>query len=71
MEEKKNDVQPQSEAAQASKGALMKYVLAVVMVGLGLLAVFGWWKDLMTLFKGAIGIILVLAGVITFAIAKE
>jgi len=71
MEEKKIETQTQEQAQPEAKSATFKYVLAVVFSVLGILAVFGWWSDLMTLIKGAVGIILILAGVITFAIAKE
>lgn len=51
--------------------ALVKVLIGVVLIIIGLLAVIGWWKDLVVLFKGGIGLILIMAGAIAIAIAKE
>jgi len=50
---------------------LFKVVLGVVFLVLGGLAVLKWWKALLLIIKGGIGLLLILAGVITLAIAKE
>lgn len=52
-------------------GVLFKVVLGLVFLAAGGLAIYRWWPDLATVFKGCIGGFLVLAGVITLAIAKE
>jgi len=50
---------------------LFKVVLGLVFLVLGGLAVLKFWGDLLVLVKGCIGLFLILAGVITLAIAKE
>ncbi len=72
-EEKKNEVQKQ-EAEKKSSEVLkttLKYILGIVLVGLGIWAVIGWWQFVWQLIKGCLGIFLILAGAITIAIAKE
>jgi len=51
--------------------ALFKVALGLAFLVLGGLAVIRWWKDLLVVFKGCIGLFVILAGVITLAIAKE
>jgi hypothetical protein len=51
--------------------ALFKIVLGVIFLVLGGLAVLKWWKALLLIVKGCIGLFMILAGVITLAIAKE
>jgi len=48
-----------------------KVILGLVFLGLGIWAIIAWWKDLLLVIRGCIGLFLVLAAVITFAIAKE
>ncbi|MCX5697055.1 MAG: hypothetical protein NTU54_03655 [Candidatus Omnitrophica bacterium] len=50
---------------------ILKVLLGLVFLALGVLAIIRWWGDLLTLIKGGIGLFLLLAGVITLAIAKE
>ncbi len=50
---------------------LFKVVLGLVFLVLGGLAILRWWYVLLLLVKGCIGLFLILAGVITLAIAKE
>ncbi len=50
---------------------IFKVILGLVFLTLGAWAIIGWWKDLVTVFKGCIGMFLILAGIITLAIAKE
>ncbi len=50
---------------------LLKVVLGLVFLGLGVAAILRWWKLLLMIVKGCIGLFLILAGVITLAIAKE
>jgi len=50
---------------------ILKAVLGIVFLILGVLAILKWRWDLLTLIKGCIGLFLVLAGIITLAIAKE
>ena len=50
---------------------LFKVVLGLAFLVLGGLAILRWWYVLLLLVKGCIGLFLILAGVITLAIAKE
>jgi hypothetical protein len=52
-------------------GTIFKVLLGLVFLALGVLAVIGWWMQLKDLIKGCIGPFLILAGIITLAIAKE
>jgi len=51
--------------------AVFKVILGLVFLALGAVAIIGWWSNLVAVFKGCIGLFLVLAGIITLAIAKE
>lgn len=50
---------------------MLKVILGLVFLALGCLAILRWWKVLLLIVKGCIGLFLLLAGVITLAIAKE
>ena len=50
---------------------ILKVILGIAFLLLGALAIKAWWLDLVSLIKGCIGLFLILAGVITLAIAKE
>jgi hypothetical protein len=65
-----------AEQANEQKGgvssqALLKIIIGVVLVILGIVAVVGWWNSLVLVFKGCIGLFLIMAGAITVAIARE
>jgi fatty acid desaturase len=64
QEEKKGDV-------KKTMSTVLKVLLGLVFLALGALAIIKWWPDLLILIKGGIGLFLLLAGVITLAIAKE
>ena len=64
LEEKKVD-------AKNILSTIFKVVLGLVFLLLGLLAILRWWSLLLLVIKGCIGPFLLLAGVITLAIAKE
>ncbi len=49
----------------------MKAVIGLALIALGILAIVAWWWSLKVVFKGCIGLFLILAGAITIAIAKE
>lgn len=63
----------ETKKADAKKiiSTLFKVVLGLAFLALGGLAIMRWLKDLLIVFKGCIGLFLILAGVITLAIAKE
>ena len=50
---------------------LFKVVLGLAFLVLGGLAILRFWGALLTIVQGCIGLFLILAGVITLAIAKE
>ncbi|MFH1503882.1 MAG: hypothetical protein ABIH08_00605 [Candidatus Omnitrophota bacterium] len=64
----------QTEEKKACCGVLKigtKLFVGIALLVLGLLAVILWWQDLWAVFRGCIGLILILAGAVTIAIAKE
>ena len=50
---------------------LFKVLLGLAFLVAGGLTILRWWKLLLMIIKGCIGLFLILAGVITLAIAKE
>ena len=50
---------------------LLKMVLGGVLILIGLIALVGWWGFFLGLIKGCLGLFLVMAGLITIAIANE
>ena len=59
------------KSASKVTASLFKVILGLVLIVLGIWAIFGWWPSLVILFKGCIGVLLALAGLIAIAIAKE
>ena len=57
--------------AKKTLSTLFKVVLGLAFLVLGGLAILKWWESLLISVKGCIGLFLILAGVITLAIAKE
>ena len=49
----------------------LKIILGIVLILLGIAGIVIWFPAVLTLIKGAIGIVVLLAGVIALAIAKE
>ncbi len=64
QEEKKVD-------AKKAISTILKVILGLVFLALGIWAIVAWWKDLLLVIRGCIGLFLILAAVITFAIARE
>jgi hypothetical protein len=50
---------------------LFKVILGLVFLVLGVMAIIRWWDWIVLLIKGCLGPFLLLAGIITLAIAKE
>ena len=50
---------------------LFKVVLGLAFLVLGVYTILRWWPQLLEIVKGCIGLFLILAGIITLAIAKE
>jgi len=64
QEEKKSD-------GKNIVSTIFKVILGLVFLALGVWAIVGWWKELADVVKGCIGLFLILAAIITLAIAKE
>lgn len=60
-----------AENTKKTAATLIKVVLGLALIVLGVVAVIGWWGSLVEVVKGCAGLFLVLAGLITLAIAKE
>lgn len=67
------EVKQEEKKACASKvcSTIFKVVLGLAFLALGVLAIIAWRNDLIAVFKGCVGLFLLLAGIITLAIAKE
>jgi len=67
------ELKQEEKKAEAKKiiSTIFKVILGLVLLGLGALAIVRWWEMLLIMVKGCIGLFLILAGVITLAIAKE
>ena len=50
---------------------LIKVVVGLGLLALGVIAILRWWPELLEIIKGCLGLFLILAGIITLAIAKE
>jgi len=66
-EEKKAAKKPAKEVV----GKVLKVILGIALVVLGVLWIYTWRSDVLTIIKGAVGVVFLLAGIICFAIAKE
>ncbi|MFA5362246.1 MAG: hypothetical protein WC335_03230 [Candidatus Omnitrophota bacterium] len=67
------EVKKEEKKVDVNKIASMvfKVILGVAFLGLGAWAIIAWFEPLKIVFKGCVGLFLVLAGLITLAIAKE
>lgn len=71
-EEKKcSDAEKKCSDPKKTLAILFKVILGLAFLVLGGLAILNFWGDLLVIIKGGIGLFLILAGVITLAIAKE
>jgi len=52
-------------------GKLLKVLIGIVLVALGAWTIYLWWGDLLTLVRGGIGLVLILAGLIAFALVAD
>jgi len=50
---------------------LLKVTLGLIFLGLGAWAILKWWDFILVILKGSAGLLLLLAGVITLALARE
>lgn len=70
-EEVKQEEKKEKADVKKIVSTIFKVILGLVFLALGLWAIIAWWGDLLLVIRGCIGLFLVLAAVITFAIAKE
>jgi len=63
--------QTESKESKNSLSAILKVLLGIIFLALGVWAIVVWRYDLFVLIKGCAGLFLLLAALITFAIAKE
>ena len=52
-------------------GKLIKVLIGLALVGLGAYTIYLWWPDLLVLIRGGIGLVLILAGLIAFALVAD
>jgi hypothetical protein len=52
-------------------GKLLKALIGLALVALGALAIYLWWADLLVLVRGGVGLALILAGLIAFALVAD
>ena len=57
--------------AKKTFSTMIKVLLGLVFLVLGVLAILNWMENLFLVLRGCVGPFLVLAAIITFAIAKE
>ncbi|OGX46052.1 MAG: hypothetical protein A3G38_03930 [Omnitrophica WOR_2 bacterium RIFCSPLOWO2_12_FULL_51_8] len=67
------EVKQEEKKCESSKALSMalKVILGLVFLALGGAAIYAWRSQLLVLIKGCVGPFLILAGIITLAIAKE
>ena len=62
----------QDKTRISNKGPnILKLVFGLILVVSGIWALIGWWSSLVVIFKGFIGVCLILVGLVIIAIAKE
>lgn len=68
-----DEVKQETKKADAGKlfWTVFKVLLGLVFLALGALSIYKWWGNLLVVVSGCIGLFLILAGIITLAIAKE
>jgi hypothetical protein len=47
---------------------IIKIVIGIVLIALGIWTITLWWKDVLALIRGGVGFVLILAGLIAFAV---
>ena len=71
MAEQDEDKKVEKKTCCVCSKSGFKVLIGVVFIIIGLSAVISWWPNLLALLKGFIGLLLIMAGAITIAIAKE
>jgi hypothetical protein len=52
-------------------GKIIKVLVGLILIGLGALAIWVWWADLLSLIRGGLGLALILCGLIAFALVAD
>lgn len=52
-------------------GKLIKILIGLVFVGVGAWTIYLWWPDLLTIIRGGIGLVLIMIGLIVFALVAD
>jgi hypothetical protein len=52
-------------------GKLIKVLIGIILVALGAWLIYLWRADLLTLIRGGLGVFLILAGLIAFALVAD
>ena len=67
------EVKPEQAKPETSKlfSVVLKTVLGLGFLALGVLSIVRWWMHLKVVILGCLGLFLLLAGIITLAIARE
>ncbi|MFC1514752.1 hypothetical protein ACFL5X_02515 [Candidatus Omnitrophota bacterium] len=74
MVEETKQKQCQSREKQCGCGFAttgLKVIVGLAFIGVGVWAVLTWWTELLSVVKGGIGLLLILVGAITIAIARD
>ena len=50
---------------------LVKILIGLVLVALGAWTILLWWNDLLVLVRGGVGLVLILSGLIAFALVAD
>jgi hypothetical protein len=49
----------------------LKIILGIIFVALGAYTIYLWWADLLMVVRGCVGLFLILAGLIAFALVAD
>lgn len=49
-------------------GKALKIIIGIALILIGAYAIYLWWGDVLTLIRGGIGLAIILAGLIAFAL---
>ena len=52
-------------------GKILKVLIGLALVALGVYTLYLWWADLLVLIRGGIGLVLIMAGLIAFALVAD
>jgi hypothetical protein len=52
-------------------GKILKALIGLILVGLGVWTIYLWWADLLVLIRGGVSLVLIMAGLIAFALVAD